>query len=131
MQTFLPYPDFVKSAKVLDYRRLGKQRVECLQLLRGQFPNHPISKMWRGYEYQLAKYGLIICRVWINKGYRDTCRFKIIEEQKRFVDTGLPKWFGNEEFHRSHRSKLLSKDIQFYRNRFPDDEPGLPYIWPI
>jgi len=33
MQTFLPYPDFEMSAQVLDYRRLGKQRVEVLQLL--------------------------------------------------------------------------------------------------
>ncbi len=34
MQTFLPYPDFNKSAKCLDMRRLGKQRVECLQILK-------------------------------------------------------------------------------------------------
>ena len=33
MQTFLPYESFTLSAKVLDYRRLGKQRVECKQLL--------------------------------------------------------------------------------------------------
>jgi len=33
MQTFLPYPDFNKSARVLDDKRLGKQRVECLQIL--------------------------------------------------------------------------------------------------
>lgn len=33
MQTFLPYPDFEQSAKCLDMRRLGKQRVEVLQLL--------------------------------------------------------------------------------------------------
>jgi hypothetical protein len=33
MQTFLPYPDFAKSAAVLDNKRLGKQRVECLQIL--------------------------------------------------------------------------------------------------
>lgn len=33
MQTFLPYPSGRKSAKVLDNRRLGKQRVECLQIL--------------------------------------------------------------------------------------------------
>ena len=26
MQTFLPYPDFFRSAEVLDVRRLGKQR---------------------------------------------------------------------------------------------------------
>ena len=33
MQTFLPYPSFEQSARVLDNRRLGKQRVECLQIL--------------------------------------------------------------------------------------------------
>jgi hypothetical protein len=33
MQTFLPYPDFRESARVLDNKRLGKQRVECLQIL--------------------------------------------------------------------------------------------------
>jgi len=35
MQTFLPYPDVEASARVLDTKRLGKQRVECLQVLRG------------------------------------------------------------------------------------------------
>ncbi len=33
MQTFLPYADFQQSAKCLDNKRLGKQRVECLQIL--------------------------------------------------------------------------------------------------
>jgi hypothetical protein len=35
VQTFLPYADFRRSAEVLDPKRLGKQRVECLQVLRG------------------------------------------------------------------------------------------------
>jgi len=34
MQTFLPYPDFARCAAVLDPLRLGKQRVEVLQLMR-------------------------------------------------------------------------------------------------
>jgi len=34
MQTFLPFPDFAESAKCLDNRRLGKQRVEAKQILR-------------------------------------------------------------------------------------------------
>lgn len=34
MQTFLCYPNFKQSASVLDNRRLGKQRVECLQILK-------------------------------------------------------------------------------------------------
>jgi len=29
MQTFLPYPDFARSAAVLDRQRLGKQRLEA------------------------------------------------------------------------------------------------------
>jgi hypothetical protein len=33
MQTFLPYPDFQTSAKILDNKRLGKQRVEAKQIL--------------------------------------------------------------------------------------------------
>ncbi len=32
MQTFLPYADFERSAAVLDRQRLGKQRVETLQI---------------------------------------------------------------------------------------------------
>jgi hypothetical protein len=32
MQTFLPYPSFEETAKILDYKRLGKQRVEAYQI---------------------------------------------------------------------------------------------------
>lgn len=54
VQTFLPYPDFERSAAVLDPARLGKQRVETLQVLRAlELPdygwrNHPAVGMWRG-----------------------------------------------------------------------------------
>jgi hypothetical protein len=64
VQTFLPLPDFAESAAVLDRQRLGKQRVEVLQLLgalTGQRPgwvNHPAARMWRGHERALARYGL-------------------------------------------------------------------------
>ena len=33
MQTFLPYESFKQSARVLDWRRLGKQRVEGMQII--------------------------------------------------------------------------------------------------
>ncbi len=33
LQTFLPYADFAASAAALDWRRLGKQRVENLQIM--------------------------------------------------------------------------------------------------
>jgi len=38
MQTFLPYADFARCAEVLDPRRLGKQRVEALQIMRACRP---------------------------------------------------------------------------------------------
>lgn len=44
MQTFLPYPDFSASARVLDDKRLGKQRVECLQILKALQPAEPCKK---------------------------------------------------------------------------------------
>lgn len=50
MQTFLPYSDFALCAKVLDNKRLGKQIVECRQImqcllgLREGWRNHPAEK---------------------------------------------------------------------------------------
>lgn len=83
MQTFLPYPDFVASARCLDRLRLGKQRLEVLQILRairhdgvttGRWRNHPAIRMWVGFRPALALYGLVICDEWIRRGYRDNCR---------------------------------------------------------
>jgi hypothetical protein len=55
MQTFLPYPDFSQSARVLDSKRLGKQRVECLQILETlQFG--PYQKAFRPKIYKLPKW---------------------------------------------------------------------------
>ena len=50
MQTFLPYDDFEKTAQCLDRLRLGKQRVETLQILKALlipkygWKNHPVVK---------------------------------------------------------------------------------------
>ena len=68
VQTFLPYPDFAASAMALDRRRLGKQRVEALQILRALtrerygWKHHPAVRMWAGYEEALACYAMEVCR---------------------------------------------------------------------
>jgi len=79
MQTFVPEGiDFKLTAIKLDYRRLGKQRVEAWQILNtltGEsqgWRNHPAVKMWQGYDVALAMYGLSMCREWIARGYKDT-----------------------------------------------------------
>lgn len=53
MQTFLPYADFKKSAQVLDGMRLGKQRVETLQIMQallGLRLNSSVQKISSGKD---------------------------------------------------------------------------------
>ena len=136
MQTFLPYPSFSESAKALDYRRLGKQRVETKQILmalRGEskgWVNHPAVKMWRGYETALAVYGMTMCKEWISRGYKDTLLqyFKdILIEGVKNDDLAYPQF--SYEFHRSHQSNLIRKDPEFYGAQFSGVPDDLPYVW--
>ena len=135
MQTFLPFPDFAACAKVLDYKRLGKQRVECLQLLQaltGQtqgWVNHPAARMWRGYTDSLALYGITVCQEWRAKGYKDTCLEKIMQFRTGMCLT--PAWLGNLEFHASHRAALLAKDYTFYSQYGWKETPKIEYVWPV
>lgn len=151
MQTFLPYPDMVRSAAVLDFRRLGKQRLEAKQILHSllrkeevllkQFgisaagngwANHPATKMWAGHEKCLARYGLIMCMEFRDRGYRDNMRndFILMFRELPKETAGYPSWFGNDAFHASHRSNLLRKDPIHY-GQFGWSEPtDLPYVWP-
>lgn len=136
MQTFLPYKSYTESAKCLDYRRLGKQRVEAWQILQtllgksDGWKNHPAVKQWKGYEYSLCEYGYEICAEWRHKGYKDTLLPKFLAVKKKLSDRSLPDWLGYEPYHASHRSNLLRKDAVWY-GQFKWTEPdNLPYIWP-
>lgn len=142
VQTLLPYPNFRRSAECLDNRRLGKQRVEAMQILmtlldanRG-WQNHPAVRMWRGYEYALGLYGIEVCNEWRRRGFRDTCKEKIVELMTRLADGAdeirveLPPWLGREDFHRSHQSNLVRKDREHYGRQFPGVPDDLPYVWP-
>jgi hypothetical protein len=149
MQTFLPFPDFTASAAALDARRLGKQRVEALQVLRGLtvpgygWRHHPAVRMWAGYEEALVRYGLEVCGVWTAAGRPDTCAASLttgfaslrpgahVRTQDLLAADGeLPPWLGDPAFHRSHQSALRHKAPEIYDPLFPDAPDGLPYVWP-
>lgn len=148
MQTFLPHPDFEASARSLDAKRLGKQRVEAIQVVRALtvpgygWRHHPAALMWKGYEEALGRYGLTVCDVWRESGFADTCADTIradlaasgvrsIRSYAELHDAGeLPPWLFDEAFLRSHRSALVRKDPAFYGPQFPDVPPDLPYVWP-
>lgn len=128
MQTFLPYPDFDKSAQSLDYKRLGKQRVEALQILnvlegrRSGWSNHPAVKMWCGYEAALRQYMRAMILEWVSRGYNNNMT---IPPKRRCK---MPPWIGRRSFHRAYKSNLKRKDEEYYSSfKVPID---LEYEWP-
>jgi hypothetical protein len=133
MQTFLPYPSYSDSVRVLDPSRLGNQVYrEAFTLIRGGWPNHPASKMWKYHHHHLALYILAGLDELRNRGkhyphhYEEA--YKHLEANPNY---GPPSWLGNPEFHASHRSKLLSKNSVWY-GQFGWTEPSdLPYVWPV
>lgn len=135
MQTFLPYPDFAESARCLDNRRLGKQRVEAYQILRAlerfddpQRPgwrNHPAVLMWRGYEDALRLYMNATITEWTGRGFRNTMALASMAGTP-----AAPPWLGDPAFHAAHRANLLRKDPAHYGQFGWSEAPNLPYVWP-
>ncbi len=137
MNTFLPYPSFEASAAVLDNKRLGKQRVEAYQILRtltGQskgWQHHPAVRMWKGSEWYLCLYGIVICSEWIRRGFKDSLLQIFVIALVAIGTTAEPPWLGDDLFHKAMRSNLLRKDSQHYSQFFNDVPNDLPYIWPV
>jgi hypothetical protein len=148
VQTFLPYADFARTAEVLDRTRLGKQRVECIQIVRALtiptygWRHHPAALMWRGHLEALGAYSFAIVDEWTRRGHADTCAATIgadlseagvssVRPQSELAaDHALPSWLGDPDFHRSHQSALVRKDPEHYGPLFPDVPDDLPYVWP-
>lgn len=138
MQTFLPYYSFTESLQSLDNKRLGKQRLEALQIIsiiegrpkkdgspRKGWKNHPCVIMWTPYVAALKQYFNISLNVWINRGFTNNM-------QPEPIPSGiiLPYWLGFSKFHASHRSNLLRKDYDYYYYTHGwEDNPEDPYIW--
>ena len=159
MQTFLPYRQFARSARCLDRQRLGKQRVECWDLIRvnlGASPrqgwiNHPAARMWREHVDALGLYYSVVCQEWISRGYKQytwypydsqlrprrptdidlTFQRHMARDWRPVAKIVMPPWLGREDFHASHRSNLLRKDPEWYGQWGWTESPDLPYVWPV
>jgi hypothetical protein len=92
--------------------------------------------MWKGYEFSLVKYLQAIIREWTIRGYRDTrwqtwldmvCQYKITFTLDQCQS---PWWLGNDIFHASHRSALLHKNYDHYKQFGWSEKPNLNYFWP-
>lgn len=142
MQTFLPYSSFQKTAESLDYRRLGKQRVETKQILQcllgdGSigWGHHPVVKAWAGFEEALAVYGLYICSEWKLRGYRDSLygwfqASRLIIKDGGHHMTEMPPWTRNPAVNQAYRQVLTWKEPEHYEEIFDMvqlTEPEFPW----
>jgi hypothetical protein len=151
MQTFLPYSSFRESARCLDAKRLGKQRVEAKQILialgygvgdhegnaRSRWRSHPAVRMWKRGELWLAEYAMEVCREWQSRGYRDTLfpQFQVLwtrllscPERSQLT---RPEWIGMDSLHASHRSNLLRKLPSHYSRFGWAEADDMEYVWPV
>ena len=135
MQTFLPYPNFPMCAKVLDDKRLGKQRVEAkqiLNILEGKskskaWVNHPAVRMWRKNEHVLKHYINTMIKEWINRGFENNMEFEEVDPEILYS----PRRLFDRKLHLSHRARLLKKNPKHYGQYWKAKDPNAPYWWPV
>lgn len=133
MQTFLPHDDIVASLEALDDRRLGKQRVEAMQILsalrrpKTGWYYHAAVQMWAGYRPFLALYYNMAIEVWRARGKNND----LARDRAARINAEPPWWFGVRVFHRSHQIRLWEKDADYYpREWMPDSRDLRGYVWP-
>ena len=141
MQTFVPENSFANSVRVLDRQRLGKQRVETLQIMNALagkskgWTNHPATRMWRGYEAALLEYQRCTVMEWKARGYKDTCWEKTVAVFNANFShqecVKIPHWWGDNRVHNSHKSALVFKDPVWYNTIYPDVVGEYNYYWPV
>ena len=135
MQTFMAYPDFLKSLECLDNKRLTKQRVEARQIydvLTGKtktkaWIHHPALLMWKGYEDALALYYNYSLALFTIRGFKNIKLTPI--DIKNVIK--YPSWLGDDRLHSSHRANLKRKNISFYGKYNWSESPDMPYFWPV
>ena len=130
VNTFVISADLQECVKALDYRRLGKQRLEAYQiwrvlhgLTRG-WKKHPAVLMWEGYTCFLAKYCNACIDEWILRGYKNT-----MQKLPHCKNPTPPWWWGLDSVIKSHQASLNRKMPDFYHfDVCQEDWPG--YVWP-
>lgn len=161
MQTFLIHSSFVVTAKLLDNKRLGKQRVEAKQILNALhgkskgWRNHPATLMWYGYENALKYYHDCMVSEWLHRGFRNSMPLLYVDDlgepRTYWRESDMPHWWSDDDILRkiitSHQSNLMRKDSKHYRPAIQTILSGniyhgksqplslppdnLPYYWPV
>lgn len=125
MIVFLPYSSFSKSVAALDNKRLFKQMIECNTIIdildndkKVPYANHPGVLAWKGCTDALKAYFNEALKEWtINRQKKCSFPCYMADLQNMWEegdDYQTPWWLGREEYHRAMRSRLISKNHDYY-----------------
>lgn len=103
------------------------------------FANHPVARMWAGYETALAAYGAVSCVESVVRGYAQSGKGLKISgmisavrwETRSEAPMELPPWKEDTDVLRSHRSNLVRRFPSHYSDVWSEAPEGWPYIWPF
>ena len=152
MQTFLPFGDYARSARVLDKVRVLKQAVECKQIIRTHqklaeerknpgthetigWARHPAVVMWTHALPGLAIYMQICVDECLSRGIMiDKSKFTHVAAWAGSQPgASIPWWFGGD-IHMTHQYNLCAKHWDHYGPLFPEVLDSLvgevEYYWP-
>jgi len=135
MEIFHSEETWSLSVLALDDKRLGKQRLECIQILLSlsgiiniwEIPkyihNHPVTLLWKGNEDYLLSYTTACIIEWGNRGYKNTKCISAFHDMRAITGDypvkGKPS-FITADFIQSHKIKLYSKNPLFYAKYKPE-----------
>lgn len=136
VNTFILTNSPKNCVKLLDYRRLGKQRVEAKQIIdaienpkSNGWSNHPVTKMWKNDVLGLKYYFNCCVDEWIDRGYKNTMIKYIIEfDDEKDI---LPWFYYNKQIQESFKASLLRKNPEYYNDKIMCEEEYMlnGYIW--
>lgn len=130
VNTFVTSTCVRECAKNLDWRRLGKQRVEAYQIWRvitgvtKGWKNHPAVKMWEGHQCALALYCNTMIDEWVARGYRNT-----MHKLPHCAHPRFPWWWGWDPLIKSHQASLNRKMPSVYQFNV-GEYAQWGYVWP-
>lgn len=87
--------------------------------------------MWRGYELALKVYHNTFFDVSVEKWNIKPIKSKRFVFEEKDFSYEVPKWFGYEPMHSSHRSRLIEKKPEFYLQYNWPEKPSLENYWPL
>lgn len=145
--------DHTVTAEILRNRELEEQQLHVRLILDvihetigniAVWEKHPVVRLWRGYEAQLAAYGLVMCDEWESRGHEPLSHGKMRTAIAWHLDTAAsvedfvmekPPWMEDREIFGmlmlSHQSLLVHKAPKHYRKYFPDVTPSTTPYWPV